>query len=51
MQRIQPEVKKIQEKHKDNMQKQTEELMALYKQHGVNPFMSILLIIVQFRSC
>jgi YidC/Oxa1 family membrane protein insertase len=40
-------VKKIQEMHKDDMQKQSAELMALYKEHGVNPFSSIILLIVQ----
>ncbi len=38
MQRIQPEVKKLQAKNKGNRQKMNEELMALYKEHGVNPF-------------
>jgi len=47
MQRIQPHVKKIQEQHKGDTQKQSEALMALYKEHGVNPFTSILLLIVQ----
>ncbi len=47
MQRIQPKIKKIQELHKDDMQKQSQALMELYKEHGVNPFSSILLLIVQ----
>ncbi len=47
MQRIQPHVKKIQEQHKGDMQKQSEALMALYKEHGVNPFSSFLLLIIQ----
>jgi YidC/Oxa1 family membrane protein insertase len=47
MQRIQPKVKKIQEMHKDDMQKQSQALMDLYKEHGVNPFSSIILLIVQ----
>lgn len=47
MQRIQPHVKKIQEQHKGDMQKQSEALMALYKEHGVNPFSSIILLIIQ----
>jgi len=47
MQRLQPKVKKIQEFHKNDREKQTQELMALYKEHGVNPFSSILLLIVQ----
>ena len=37
MQKIQPELKKIQEKYKDDKQKQTEAMTALYKEHGVNP--------------
>jgi YidC/Oxa1 family membrane protein insertase len=47
MQRIQPKVREIQEKHKGDTQKQSEALMALYKEHGVNPFSSILLLLIQ----
>jgi YidC/Oxa1 family membrane protein insertase len=47
MQRIQPKIKKIQEIHKDDKEKQTRALMELYKEHGVNPFSSILLLIIQ----
>lgn len=47
MQRIQPEVKRIQEAHKHDKEKQAQALMDLYKQHGVNPFSSILLLIIQ----
>ena len=47
MQRIQPHVKKIQEQHKDDREKQAQALMALYKEHGVNPFSSFLLLIIQ----
>lgn len=47
MQRIQPHVKKIQEEHKDDREKQAQALLALYKEHGVNPFSSILLLVVQ----
>jgi YidC/Oxa1 family membrane protein insertase len=38
MQRIQPELRKLQQKHKGDRQKFTEAQMALYKEHGVNPF-------------
>jgi YidC/Oxa1 family membrane protein insertase len=38
MQAIQPEIKRLQAKHKGDRQKMNEELMALYKEHGVNPF-------------
>ena len=47
LQRLQPKIKKLQELHKDDKQKQTEALMALYKEHGVNPFLSIILLVVQ----
>lgn len=47
MQRIQPKIKKIQELHKDDREKQAAALMELYKEHGVNPFSSILLLIIQ----
>jgi YidC/Oxa1 family membrane protein insertase len=47
MQRIQPKIKKIQEEHKDDREKQAQALMALYKEHGVNPFSTILLLIIQ----
>ena len=47
LQRLQPKIKKIQELHKNDKQKQTEAIMALYKEHGVNPFLSIILLVVQ----
>jgi YidC/Oxa1 family membrane protein insertase len=37
MQAIQPELKAVQERYKDNPQKQQQEMMRLYKEHGVNP--------------
>ena len=47
IQRLQPMVKKIQEDHKHNKEKQTQALMDLYKEHRINPFSSILLLIIQ----
>ena len=47
MQKIQPEVKKIQAKHKGDRQKMNEEMMALYKEHGVNPFGGCLPLLMQ----
>ncbi len=47
LQRLQPKIKKLQELHKDDKKKQTEALMELYKEHGVNPFLSIILLVVQ----
>ncbi|MDQ3645320.1 MAG: YidC/Oxa1 family membrane protein insertase [Actinomycetota bacterium] len=48
MQVIQPEVKKIQAKHKGDRQKMNEEMMALYKEHGVNPLGGCLPLLMQF---
>ena len=48
MQRIQPEMKKLQQKYKGDPQKLNEEMMALYKEHGVNPFGGCLPILLQF---
>lgn len=44
---LQPKVKEIQDKLKDNPQKQTQEIMGLYKQHKVNPFSGCFLILIQ----
>ncbi|MFN2388646.1 MAG: YidC/Oxa1 family membrane protein insertase [Actinomycetota bacterium] len=48
MQQIQPEIKKIQAKHKGDRQKMNEEMMALYKEHNVNPFGGCLPLLMQF---
>jgi YidC/Oxa1 family membrane protein insertase len=37
MQELQPMVQEIQRKYKDNPQKSQQEIMKLYKEHGVNP--------------
>jgi YidC/Oxa1 family membrane protein insertase len=37
MQKIQPELKKLQQKYKGDRQKLNEEMMKLYREHGVNP--------------
>ena len=37
MQVLQPELKKIKERYKDDQRKQQEETMALFKKHGANP--------------
>jgi YidC/Oxa1 family membrane protein insertase len=47
MQEIQPLVKAVQAKHKDNMQKQQQEIMALYKEHKVNPLGGCLPMLIQ----
>ncbi|MDQ3957696.1 MAG: YidC/Oxa1 family membrane protein insertase [Actinomycetota bacterium] len=48
MQAIQPEIKRLQAKHKGDRQKMNEELMALYKEHGVNPLGGCLPLLMQF---
>ena len=47
MQRLQPQVVALQQKYKDNKVKQTEEMMALYKQNKTNPFSGFLFILLQ----
>lgn len=47
MQRLQPHIKKIQLDHKDNRERQAQELLALYRQHKLNPFSGFILLIVQ----
>ena len=47
MQALQPKIKKIQEKYKDNKQKSSQETMALYKSEGVNPLGGCLPILIQ----
>jgi YidC/Oxa1 family membrane protein insertase len=44
---IEPKVKELQDKFKDDRQQLGIELMALYKKHQVNPFSSIGLILIQ----
>lgn len=48
MQVIQPEVKKIQARYKGDRQKMNEEMMALYKEHGVNPLGGCAPLLLQF---
>jgi YidC/Oxa1 family membrane protein insertase len=47
MQRIQPEVKKIQERYKDDREKMNVEMMELYRRHKVNPLAGCLPMVVQ----
>src|SRR5918999_3826109 len=48
MQRIMPEIKALQKKHKGDRQKINEETMKLYKEHGVNPLGGCLPLLMQF---
>jgi YidC/Oxa1 family membrane protein insertase len=47
LQRVTPELKRIQAKYKEDKQRQQQELMKLYKEHGVNPFGSCLPLVAQ----
>jgi len=47
MQKLQPEIQKIQHDHKEDKEKQAKALMDLYRKNEVNPFMSILMVFVQ----
>lgn len=47
LQKIQPEMKRIQDKYADDKEKQQEELMKFYSEHKVNPFASCLPMILQ----
>ncbi|OGY61982.1 MAG: hypothetical protein A2745_01100 [Candidatus Harrisonbacteria bacterium RIFCSPHIGHO2_01_FULL_44_13] len=47
LQKLQPEIQKIQHDHKDNREKQAQAMMELYKQHKVNPFSGFLMLFLQ----
>lgn len=45
---IQPKMKEIQEKYKDNKEKQNQMLVELYKEHKYNPMSGCLPLLIQF---
>ena len=45
MQALQPQLKEIQEKYKDDKQRQQQEMMTFYQENGINPLASC------FRCC
>ncbi|HXF55781.1 MAG TPA: membrane protein insertase YidC [Hyphomicrobiaceae bacterium] len=47
MKKLQPEMKRIQERYKDDKTRQQQELMALYKKEKINPLAGCLPILVQ----
>ncbi len=47
MQRLQPELKAIQNRYKDDRQKMNEELMAFYQENGINPLGGCLPLLIQ----
>jgi len=47
MQRVQPEIKKIQQQYKDDRQKQNEELLKFYQENKINPLSGCLPLLIQ----
>lgn len=47
MQKLQPKIKKIQEDHRGDAEKQTKAMMELYREHRVNPLSGFGLLLVQ----
>jgi YidC/Oxa1 family membrane protein insertase len=47
LQRLQPEIKKIQERYKDDRQRMNQEMMRFYQEHKVNPLSSCFPILLQ----
>jgi YidC/Oxa1 family membrane protein insertase len=47
LQRLQPEMKRIQERYKEDKQRQQQEMMKFYQEHGVNPLASCLPLLLQ----
>src|SRR5947207_2940694 len=47
MQRLQPEIKRLQQKHKGDKQKLNEEMMKFYKENQVNPLAGCLPLLLQ----
>ena len=47
MQRLAPEMRKLQSEHRNDRQKLNEEMMKLYQEHKVNPMASCLPLVAQ----
>lgn len=47
LQRLAPQLKALQEKYKEDKQRQQQEIMAFYREHKVNPFASCLPLLLQ----
>lgn len=47
MKEIQPKIKDLKEKHKDDKEAQAKAMMDVYKEHELNPFSSIFIILLQ----
>ncbi|MAJ97500.1 hypothetical protein CL644_01255 [bacterium] len=47
MKELAPKLEELKEKYKEDKQKQTLKIMALYREHDVRPFLSILVVFIQ----
>ena len=47
IQRLQPKITELQEKYKDDKERQAKETLELYRKENINPFSSLLLAIIQ----
>lgn len=47
LQELQPHIREVQEKYKDNKEEQAKKMMALYRDKKINPFSSILILLLQ----
>src|SRR5919199_481041 len=47
LQKLQPEMKKIQERFKEDKKRQQEEMLKLYQEHQINPLSSCLPLVLQ----
>lgn len=47
LQKLQPELQRLRQKYKDDRARLNEEVMALYQEHGVNPFGGCLPLLIQ----
>lgn len=47
MQRLQPEIRKLQQQYRDDRQKLNEEMMALYRENKINPLSGCLPLLIQ----
>lgn len=44
---LEPKLKELRETHKDDKEKQAREMLALYKEHNINPFAGFLTLLIQ----
>lgn len=50
MKDLEPKIKELKEKHKDDKEKEALETLALYREAKVNPFASILMVFIQIPA-